>query len=64
MARLDLASTFGGISNFSVNLIQSPIPVRVLTVHASLDEHFVLQHLADYPTAIYLYIYRDINYYS
>lgn len=64
MARLGLPSTFDGISSFNVNLIHSPIPVRALTVHASLDEHFVLQHLAEYPTAIYLYTYRDINYYS
>lgn len=64
MARLGLLGTFGGISNVTLNLTQSHIPVRALTVHASLDEHFVLQHLAEYPTAIYLYIYRDINYYS
>lgn len=64
MARLGLPHTFDGISNVTVNLIQSHRPVRALTVHASLDEHFVLQHLAEYPTAIYLYIYRDINYYS
>lgn len=64
MARLGLPTTFDGISNVIVNPIQSLIPVRALTVHASLDEHFVLQHLAEYPTAIYLYIYRDINYYS
>lgn len=64
MARLGLPFTFDGISNVTVNLIQSQIPVRALTVHASLDEHFVLQHLAEHPTAIYLCIYRDVNYYS
>lgn len=55
MARLDLTRTFDGISSVSIDLIQSQIPVRALTVHASLDEHFTLL------STLQLYNYTSIE---